>query len=204
MVIANLCQFRKQRRTAQVILMKNNPIQSSDADIGRRSIKLLLMGACAGVLLGGLAAAGKLGGGPLSDSIVATVNGVPLAAAEYRRALSVFGSEKREVVNNADRALVLERMIEEELLLQQGVASGVIRGHNKAREEALKSILAGLVIELESSGSDPEEIPINFAAEDNAKASAASRRAAHDALLAEYLDGLKATSSIRWVGAEFR
>ena len=185
-------------------MMKKDAVQSPDVDRGRHSIKLLLMSACAGLLLGCLAAAGKLGGDPLSNSIVATVNGVPLPAEEYRRALSVFGSEKREPVNDADRALVLERMIEEELLLQQGVASGVIRGHNKVREEALKSILAGLVIELESSGSDLEEIPGNLEAEDNAEARAASRQSAHDAVLARYLDGLKATSSVRWVGAESR
>ena len=162
--------------------MKTDALQSPDIDAGRRSLKLLLLGACAGLLLGGLAAAGKLGSDQLPDSIVAQVNGVPLSADEYQRALSLFGSEKRGPVSDRDRALVLERMIEEELLLQQGVASGVMRWHNKVREEALKSILAGLVIELESSESEP----------------------AHDALLAEYLGRLRATSTIDWVGGEPR
>ena len=184
--------------------MKEDAVQSPAVDAGHHSLKLLLCGACVGLLLGGLAAAGKLGGDPLPNALVATVNGTPLPADEYQRALNLFASEKREAVSDLDRALVLERMIEEELLLQHGVASGVVRRHNKVREEALKSILAGLVIELESSGSDLEEIPGNLDAEDNAEARAASRQSAHDAVLARYLDGLKATSSVRWVGAESR
>jgi len=166
--------------------MKKDTVQSLDIVAGRHSLKLLLCGACVGLLLGGLAAAGKLGGDQLSDSIVAEVHGVRLPADEYQRALSLFGSEKRGPVNDRDRALVLERMIEEELLLQHGVASGVMRWHNKAREEALKSILAGLVIELESG----------------AEAGLASQQPAHDALLAEYLGRLRAISTIRWLGVE--
>ncbi len=162
--------------------MKEDAVQSPAIDAERQSLKLLLCGACVGLLLGGLAAAGKLGGDPLPNAIVATVNGIPLPADEYQRALNLFASEKREAVNDLDRALVLERMIEEELLLQHGVASGVMRWHNKVREEALKSILAGLVIELESSGS-----------ESGSK---------HDALLAQYLGRLRASSTIRWMGAE--
>ncbi len=168
--------------------MKKDAIQSPDIVTGHHSLKLLLCGACVGLLLGGLAAVSKLGGDPLSDSIVAEVNGVPLPADEYQRALSLFGSEKRGPVSDRDRALVLERMIEEELLLQHGVASGVMRWHNKAREEALKSILAGLVIELEAG--------------DSAEAGLASRGPVHDVLLAEYLGRLRAISTIRWLGVE--
>ena len=170
------------------IRMKKDAVQSPDIVAGRHSLKLLLCGACVGLLLGGLAVVSKLGGDQLSDSIVAEVNGVPLPADEYQRALNLFGSEKRGPVNDRDRALVLERMIEEELLLQHGVASGVMRWHNKAREEALKSILAGLVIELEAG--------------DSAEAGLTSRAPVHDVLLAEYLGRLRAISTIRWLGDE--
>lgn len=182
--------------------MKKDAVQSPDVDAGRHSLKLLLCGACVGLLLGGLAAAGKFGGDQLSDSIVAEVNGVPLPADQYQRALSLFGSEKRGPVNDRDRALVLERMIEEELLLQHGVASGVMRWHNKVREEALKSILAGLVIELESSGSESGNKQATLEAGDSAEAGLASRQPAHDALLVEYLRRLRAISTIRWLGVE--
>ena len=161
--------------------MRSDDLEITDPDIGQHSIRLLLIGACAGLLLGTMVAIGKLGADRLPNTILATVNDVPLTTDEYRRALSVFGSEKREPVGDRDRALVLERMIEEELLLQHGVALGIFRVDSKSREEALRSVLAGLVIELDSSGSEPGS--------------------KHDKLLAQYLDGLKATSSIRWVGA---
>jgi hypothetical protein len=182
--------------------MKKDAVQVRDVDTGRHSLKLLLCGACVGLILGGLAAAGKLGGDQLPDSIVAEVNGIPLPADEYQRALSLFGSEKRGPVGDRDRALVLERMIEEELLLQHGVASGVMRWHNKVREEALKSILAGLVIELESSGSESGNKQAESESADSAEAGLASPQPAHDALLAEYLGRLRATSVIRWMGVE--
>ena len=114
--------------------MKTDALQSPDIDAGRRSLKLLLLGACAGLLLGGLAAAGKLGSDQLPDSIVAQVNGVPLSADEYQRALSLFGSEKRGPVSDRDRALVLERMIEEEL---RQVREEIREIHERARHEKL-------------------------------------------------------------------
>jgi hypothetical protein len=180
--------------------MKTLARQTPPADTGRGSLKLLFLGACAGLLLGGLAAAGKIGSDPLADSIVARVNGVPLPADEYQRALNLFGSEKRGPVSDRDRALVLERMIEEELLLQHGVATGVMRWHNKVREEALKSILAGLVIELESSGSGPGQNSARLESGDSTNAGPASRQPAYDLLLEQYLGRLRATATIRWVG----
>ncbi|MFT5766995.1 MAG: hypothetical protein ACI9DH_000816 [Halioglobus sp.] len=165
----------------------SEPTDGKPRDMCRRSIVLLLVGACAGVLLGSLSAFGWYGVNTLSPAVVARVNGRDIEAAEYQRALHLFGSEKREAITDADRTLVLRRMIEEELLLQFGVNSGLVRRNSSVREEALKSILTSLVMELEAG---------------NAPESNGSPGKAHDALLTEYLGQLKDQANIRLVEAD--
>ncbi len=85
------------------------------------------------------------------DSVVATVNGTTLEMAEYQRAVRLFASEKRSPVTPQDRALILERMIEEELLLQYGVEEGLVRSDAGVRAEVLRAVVSSLLADLEAS-----------------------------------------------------
>jgi hypothetical protein len=149
---------------------------SNSARSHRAALKLLLAGASMGVLLGALSALSDQSNEPyLSATAVASVNHQQIRLAEYQRALGMFASDKRELLTEDDRSLVLQRLIDEELLIQHGITSGLIRTDMAVRSAALESVLAGLMIEIEASSGDGAE-----------KA------------LTDYLAHLRATANIEW------
>ena len=117
----------------------------------------------------------------MDESVVARVNGTPLESAEYQRALHLFASEKRSAINGSDRSLILERMIEEELLVQYGVKVGLVRTSAAVRSEVLQSVMAGLTVEFEARGDDGRDPGRD-----------------RDDRLAEYLGQLRDAATIRW------
>ena len=114
----------------------------------------------------------------LSPPAVASVNHQQIRLAEYRRALGLFASDKREPLTEDDRSLVLQRLIDEELLIQHGITSGLIRTDMAVRSAALESVLAGLMIEIEASSGDGAE-----------------------QALTDYLAHLRATANIEWASS---
>ena len=151
---------------------------SNEAD--RRSLSMLLLAAIIGIGLGSLTAAGWLGSDNLPGTVVARVNDTDVQLGEYNRALRLFASEKRDPIRDHDRNLVLERMVEEELLVQHGVASGLVRGDRGVRTAAIESILTGLLVEIEADATDTT----------------------HDIELREYLGQLREVATIRWLDGD--
>jgi hypothetical protein len=134
----------------------------------------LALGASLGAFCAVLVLLGGPGKSELGANAVASVNGSQLKLAQYQRALRMFASEKRSAVTAADRSMILERMIEEELLLLHGVESGLVRNNPAVRAEAIRSVMASLMTELEAR-IDGEISP----------------RQGRDAALAEYIGQLR-------------
>ena len=108
--------------------------------------------------------------------------------AEYQRAVRLFSSEKRSAITPADRALILERMIEEELLLQYGIESGLVRNNHRVRAEVMRAVTSSLMADLESSAAVRDGTP--------------DREADRNARLADYLAQLRDSATIRRVSPE--
>lgn len=146
-----------------------------------RPLLLLAGGALFGFMLALMNLLGVNAGGDMQESVVARVNGAALESAEYQRALQLFASEKRFAITEGDRSLILERMIEEELLVQYGVKAGLVRASPAVRSEVLQSVVAGLTMELQAQ----------------ADGDADPGRDSEDRL-AEYIRQLRDAASIRW------
>ena len=141
----------------------------------------LALGAAVGALGAVLVLLGDSSGRSVDASAVALVNGSRLDLDDYQRAVRLFASEKRSAVTTDDRSLILERMIEEELLLQHGVATGLVRDDPAVRAEVLRSVMASLTAELQARVD--HEINSGLARYDS---------------LAEYLVQLRTGATIRW------
>ncbi len=94
-----------------------------------RASGLLALGAAVGIAA---AAAGLLLGdagdaGGLPDDVVALVNGTPVRLADYERAVVALASDRREPLEDEDRRYVLDRLVDEELLVQRGLELGFAR-----------------------------------------------------------------------------
>ena len=107
------------------------------------SLRILVLGALLGTVLGALDATDWLTPNQqLSEPSIAAVNSTQIRLLEYQRALNMLASEKRDAVTDQDRDLVLQRLIDEELLIQQGLNSDLIRTNIAVRNVVLQSILA--------------------------------------------------------------
>ena len=144
----------------------------------------LALGASLGALCAVLVLLGGPGKSELGAKAVASVNGSQLQLAQYERALRMFASEKRSAVTAEDRSLILERMIEEELLLLHGVESGLVRNNPAVRAEVIRSVMASLMTELEAH-TDGDISP----------------QQGRDEALAEYIGQLRNSADIRWHAA---
>ena len=144
----------------------------------------LALGASVGALCAVLVLLGDTSGLGVDAGAVASVNGSPLDLEQYQRAVRLFASEKRSAVTTEDRSLILERMIEEELLLQYGVEAGLVRNHPAVRAEVLRSVMTSLTAELQARGEGEVK----------------TGQARYDPL-AEYLGQLRSGATIRWAGS---
>jgi hypothetical protein len=123
---------------------------------GGRARLALALGAAAGVALAGAA---LLRGGPAeparldSSDAVAWVNGQPVARESFARFVAGMARERGGLeLDPAARRELLERMIDEELLLQQGIALGLER-----REPAARRAIVSAVVDLVTSEDGPAE-----------------------------------------------
>jgi parvulin-like peptidyl-prolyl isomerase len=124
---------------------------------GDRARWLLALGAAAGLL----AAATSLLGAPdagLPGGAVAAVNGTPIRAEEYERLLAALAADRRTPLDAEDRRFVLDRMIEEELLVQHAVALGLVRSDRRVRADLVSAVLAATNAAADAYDPEPQEV----------------------------------------------
>jgi len=125
---------------------------------------LLLAGAAAGLAL---AAVGTLAparpSGALARGEVARVNGVAIPADALERALAGLESDRRAVPPESDRARVLERLIDEELLVQRGAALGLEESDPAVRSSLVQALIASVLADAASSPPTDAELAQFFA-----------------------------------------
>ena len=109
----------------------------------RRARWLLALGAATGLAT----AIGSLGGGsverPLGPEAVAVVNDTPIRRDDYLRALGAVATDRRTPLDDADKRRILDRLIDEELLLQRGLVLGL-----PERDRSVRAPLVAATIDL--------------------------------------------------------
>ncbi len=117
----------------------------------RRARLLLALGSAGGIALAAFGIVRSGGSAaPDTSAAVALVNGQPVSRESFARFSAAVAAERRETaLDPATRRRLLERVIDEELLFQRGLALGLARHEPSAR----RSIVAALVA---SVGADAE------------------------------------------------
>ena len=119
---------------------------------GGRNGRALLLGALLGMALAGygVIAGGQQSPPRLDDQVIATVNGRAILRSDYERALAAVAADRRAEIDEAMRRHVLDRMIDEELLVQRGIELGLAE-----RDRRVRADLSAAVIDLLSARGDP-------------------------------------------------
>src|SRR5687768_11054675 len=99
-----------------------------------RALLWLVLGAATGVVCAaiGLLLSGE-GERSLPANAAASVNGTVIRLEEYDRAVAAFASDRRAPIGAEDRRHVLDRMLDEELLVQRGLELGLARHDRRVR-----------------------------------------------------------------------
>ncbi|MGH7288161.1 MAG: peptidylprolyl isomerase [Myxococcota bacterium] len=132
----------------------------------RRPLLWLAAGAAAGVAL---AAWGLLGtdarGAGLPGGAVASVNGTLIQADDWARLVEGLESDTREPASPELRRRVLDRMIDEELLVQRGVELGLVESDRRVRADLTQAMIQSIVVESEDEKPDEAELRRFYAEE---------------------------------------
>ncbi|MGH7818470.1 MAG: peptidyl-prolyl cis-trans isomerase [Candidatus Binatia bacterium] len=138
------------------------PTGESPRSAARGTIALVV-GAGAGVVL---AAAGLLAPGAalrsgVPEGVAASVNGEPIRTESYERAVAAVAADRRSELSAADRRQILERLIEEELLVQRGLELGLARRDSQVRADLTRAIIAS-VLATEAGTETTEDEVVSF------------------------------------------
>jgi parvulin-like peptidyl-prolyl isomerase len=132
----------------------------------RRPLFWLAAGAAAGVAA---AAVGLLGtdarGAGLPKGAIASVNGTLIYEADYLRLVEGVESDTREPAPPELRRRVLDRMIDEELLVQRGVELGLVESDRRVRADITQAMIQSIVVETEDEAPSEAELRRFFAEE---------------------------------------
>lgn len=119
--------------------------QSTPRPRERWALGLLAAGAAAGIALAVASLVASPGSGRVPEGLVARVNGVAIRVAEFERAEAALAADRRTPLREADRRYVLDRLVDEELLVQYGMSLGLARTDRRIRGDFVSSVIAAQV-----------------------------------------------------------
>lgn len=126
-----------------------------------RARRLLVAGTLAGALLAaiGIVRSGGAPEGSLPEGAVAVVNGVAISQEAFAELVGALAQERRRTELDAtERARVLDRLIDEELLLQRGLALDLPRYERSARRAIVSAVVAAVTADAEATAPDDAEL----------------------------------------------
>lgn len=123
-----------------------------------RALRRLALGAFAGLAV---AAYALLDTGPrraLPGDAAAVVGGETISREAYERALAALGAGRREALTADQRRHVLERLIEEELLIQRGLELGLARHDPRVRGDLVAAVIELVRAQADAEPPDDDEV----------------------------------------------
>jgi len=120
----------------------------------------------AGALVGVALAAVGLGSGGATAQVpagaVAVVDGAPIDEVDYRRALAAVAADRRVgVLDETLRRRVLERLIDEELLVQRAVELQLAERDSRVRNYLSAAVIDLIVARADDAAAEPGELELS-------------------------------------------
>ncbi len=114
-----------------------------------------------GALLGALLAATGILEKPQQQSVhdpVARVNGEAIRREEFLGDLDLLASDKRNKMSSADRRHVLDRIIEERLLIERGLSIGLASSDSAVRKTIVDAMIQTVISDSSSALPSDEQL----------------------------------------------
>lgn len=119
----------------------------------RLRVTLLALGACAGLIMAasGLVERWSPSPGELPKGAIALVGERIISQERYLQVLNDLAVDKRAPLSAEDRQFVLDRMVDEELLIQRGLELGLADSSPQIRKALVAAVIGQLTAEAEAS-----------------------------------------------------
>tara|TARA_B100000768_G_scaffold41625_1_gene40464 strand:+ start:2094 stop:2585 length:492 start_codon:yes stop_codon:yes gene_type:complete len=144
----------------------------------QRSLTLLIFGSIIGIFV---AISDPYVSVTDDTTVVAWVNDTAIGKAQYNQALALYSQEKRSTASAQDRTLVLDRLIEEELLVQKAISDGALRNNLSVRQRTLQTMLDSI--------------------QSDVVAANGTNTASSDKTLEGYIEQLRTNATIEWLNS---
>lgn len=129
---------------------------SNNYPTAKRANWLLALGALCGFVL---AATGLLESGPpAAIDAVATVNEDMISKEDYLNYLSLLARDKRNPLSEEDRRHVLNRMIEEKLIIERGLDIGLAKSDPNIRKVITNAMIQTITADASTQQADDETL----------------------------------------------
>ncbi len=119
--------------------------RETDSSRSPRSTTLLAIGAAAGLAFAAWGLLGDAASARLPEGAVARVNGTAIRGEDFERLLAAVMKDMRTPDLDRARKRVLDRMIEEELLVQRALDLGLVHLDRKVRADLTSNVIASVV-----------------------------------------------------------
>ena len=123
-----------------------------------RSARLLGIGAAVGLALAAWGLLGEASRSGLAPGAIARVNGTVLRTDDFNRLVAAVVEDMRTPDEAKARKRVLDRMIEEELLVQRALDLGLVHLDRKVRADLTSSVITSVVADLQDLVPREEQI----------------------------------------------
>ena len=126
----------------------------------RAGLLLLGLGAGLGIILAatGLVDVKRTNGSLPPRGAAALVNGELIRSEDFARTLAGVAADRRDGVDGQQRRQVLDRLIDEELLVQRGIELGLARNDRKVRADLTAAVIASVVTQTEDVEPTPPQL----------------------------------------------
>ncbi len=94
----------------------------------------------------------------LPDDVIAIVNDKIIPSERYRTVIQLIENDKRNDLTKADRKMALDRIIEEELLVQYAYQNGFLEADDLLRKSIVRSVVDSIVEQSVSVIPDEDEL----------------------------------------------
>ena len=96
--------------------------------------------------------------------VVAVVNGADITREKYLSYLQALSADKKDPIGAEDSRYVLQRIIEEELLVQRGVEVGLLESDKRTRAALVNGMISMTTTAAEAKAPDEDELDAFFRA----------------------------------------
>jgi parvulin-like peptidyl-prolyl isomerase len=123
-----------------------------------RARRAFALGAVLGLALAMGSLLARKTDGTMPVDAVALVNGAPIRQADLERALAALAADRRDPPGPAERRLVLDRLVEEELLVQRASELGLDRRDRGLRTRLVTAMVDAIVADGAQVDPTPEQV----------------------------------------------